>query len=232
MCYSKKNKHCKEITLQLDTHTIINSPEAKFLGMTLNQKLTWSSHVNQLILKHNRNLNLLKLSRNMLNKESKLLVYHSHLESHIQYRILLWGNGTNTEQINRLQKIQDKALQYMTSKKIALENKEELGVLDIKSMIELANLKFGYKIQHQLLPTITKGICMCDSKNKPLTKQHNYDTRYKKTPYLPKNASKQYKSSFLCHGPQSLVTLKVETNMKSSLKSFTKYCKGLLLNKM
>ena len=85
----QKNKQCKEIKLQLDTHTITNSPEAKLLGMTLNQNLNWSSHVNQLVLKLNRNLNLLKLSRNMMNKESKLLVYCSHLESHIQYGILL-----------------------------------------------------------------------------------------------------------------------------------------------
>ena len=85
----QKNKQCKEIKLQLDTHTITKSPEAKLLGMTLNQNLNWSSHVNQLVLKLNRNLNLLKLSRNMMNKESKLLVYCSHLESHIQYGILL-----------------------------------------------------------------------------------------------------------------------------------------------
>ena len=99
-------------------------------------------------------------------------------------------------------------------------------------MIELANLKFGYKVLHKLLPRITNKLCMFDSKNKLLIKQHNYDTRYKRTPYLPKNASQQYKSSFLCRGLQSLLTLNVETTIKPSLFSFTKHCKGLLLNKM
>ena len=113
----QKNKNPKEIKLQLDTPTISNSPETKFLGMTLNQNLNWYSHLNQLILKLNRNLNLLKLSRNMMTQESKLLVYHSHLESHIQYGILLWGNGASNTQINRIQKIQNKALQYVTNKK-------------------------------------------------------------------------------------------------------------------
>ena len=194
----QKNKQSKEITLQLDTHTIKNSPEAKFLGMTLDQNLNWSSHLNQLFLKLNRNLNLLKLSRNMMNRESKLLVYCSHLESHIQYGILLWGNGTGKEQINILKKKQNKAFQYVTNKRTALENKKELGVLNINSMIELANLKFGYKALHHLLPPITTEICMSDSRNNPLTKNHKYDTRYKRTPYLPKNASKQYIDSFLC----------------------------------
>ena len=69
----------------------------------------------------------------MMTQESKLLVYHSHLESHIQYGLLLWGNRTSNTQINRLQKIQNKALQYVTNKNNALENKKELQVLSINS---------------------------------------------------------------------------------------------------
>ena len=228
----QKDKNSKTITPNLNTDTITNSPETKFLGMTLDQNLNWSSHSNQLILKLNRNLNLLRLRRNMMTQESKLLVYQSHLESHIQYGILLWGNGKSNEQINRLQKIQNKALQYITNNNKALLNKKELKVLDITSMIELANLKFGYKVLHKLLPPIANSLCLSDSKNKKLNKQHNYNTRYKRTPYLPKNATQQYKSSFLCKGPQSLLTLNVETTMKPNLNSFIKHCKSLLLNKM
>ena len=138
--FQKNKTSTNEIKLQLDNYIIANSPETKFPGMTLNQNLNWSSHVNQLILKLNRNLNLLKLSRNMMTQESKLLVYCSHLENHIQYGLLLWDNGTSKTQINRLQKIQNKALQYVTNKNNAQENKRELHVLDTNSMIELANL--------------------------------------------------------------------------------------------
>ena len=73
---------------------------------------------------------------------------------------------------------------------------------------------------------------MFDSSDKTLSKQHNYDTRNKKNPYLLKNASKQYKNSFLWQGPQSLLTINVETRMNPILSSFIKHCKGLLLNKM
>ena len=178
--FQKNKTSPNEIKLQLDNHIISNSAETKFLGMTIDQNLSWSSHVNQLILKLNRNLNLLKLSRNMMTQESKLLVYHFHLEIHIQYGILLWGNGANNTQINRIQKIQNKALQYVTNKSNALENKKELKVLDINSMIELSNLKFGYRVLHNLLPPVTGKLCMFDSLNKILSKQHNYDTRNKK----------------------------------------------------
>ena len=101
----------------------------------------------------------------------------------------------------------------MTNKSNALEIKKELKVLDINSLLQLANLKFGYKILHNLLPAVTVRLCMSDSSNKLLHKQHKYDTRNKTTPYLPKNASVQYKNSFLCRGPQSLLTIKVETRL-------------------
>ena len=87
--FQKNKTSPKEIKLELNTHTISNSPETKFLGMTLNQNLSWSSHLNQLILKLNRNLNLLKLSRNMMTQECKLLVYRSQLESDTIWYITL-----------------------------------------------------------------------------------------------------------------------------------------------
>ena len=66
-----------------------------------------------------------------------------------------WGNRVSNTQIKRIQKIQNKALQYVINKNNALENKKELQVLDIPSMIELSNLKFGYKVLHNLLPPVT-----------------------------------------------------------------------------
>ena len=100
-------------------------------------------------------------------------------------------------------------------------------------MIQLSNYKFGYKLLHNMLPLITNNLCMTDSKNELLTRRHKYNTRYKSTPYLPKNATTQYKSSFLCKGPQSsLMALNVETCLKPSLHSFTMECKHLLSNNM
>ena len=94
--FQKNKKDTKEVQLSLGNQILTNKPESKFLGVILDQHLTWSSHLNNLILKLNKNLNLLKLSNIMMTQENKLLVYQSHLESHIQYGILLWGNSAST----------------------------------------------------------------------------------------------------------------------------------------
>ena len=230
--FQKNKRETKMIQLSLGTRTLTNKPESKFLGVTLDQHLTWSSHLNNLTLKLNKNLNLLRLSRNMMTQENKLLVYRSHLESHIQYGILLWGNGASNIHLTKLQKIQDKALGYVTNKKVNAHEMKTMQVLNIASLIELSNLKFGYKALHNLLPPITTNLCMSDSMNKKLSKEHSYNTRHRATSYLPKNASQSYINSFLCKGPQSLISLNAEIKMKRSLNSFTKGCKTLLLNKM
>ena len=230
--FQKNKRDIQEIQLHLGNQILKNKCESKFLGVILDQHLTWSSHLNNLILKLNKNLNLLKLSKNMMTQENKLLVYRSHLESHIQYGILLWGNEASSTQLMKLQKIQDKALRYVTNKKDIALDRKSMQVLNIPSLIELANLKFGYKALHNLLPPITNNLCLSDSMNKKLSKQHRYNTRHRTTPYLPKNASHSYIDSFLCKGPQSLISVSAEIKMKRSLSSFIKCCKTLLINKM
>ena len=95
-------------------------------------------------------------------------------------------------------------------------------------MIELENMKFGYKLINNLLPGRTSEICKYDQNNNTLVKEHNYSTRNKKVPNLPKNMNKTYRDSFLCKGPQSLLALPVETKNKGSLLSFVRACKQFL----
>ena len=49
-----------------------------------------------------------------------------------------------------------------------------MQVLNIASLIELSNLKFGYKALHNLLPPITTNLCMSDSMNKKLSKEQSH----------------------------------------------------------
>ena len=106
----------------------------------------------------------------------------------------------------------------------------EEGLLSIDNMISLENMKFGYKLINNLLPTRTSEICKTDHTRKSLEKGHAYGTRNKNVPNLPRNMNKTYRDSFLCRGTQSLLALTVETKNKLSLTSFVKSCKQILIN--
>ena len=100
-----------KITLEINHTQITNTKDVKFLGMWINEYLNWQSHIAKLTLKLTRNLNLLKYSQNLMPTNTKKLIYHAHIGSHLQYGILLWGNGATNEQLNKLQKIQNKCLE-------------------------------------------------------------------------------------------------------------------------
>ena len=166
-----------------------------------------------------------------MDQSTKKLVYYAHIASHIQYGMLLWGNNASKEQLNRLQKLQTKCLELIQDKKSNTNLNKTLGILTIEDMVKLENMKFGYKLVHWMLPQKIIEICCKDSKQESLTKIHNYSTRNKRVPNLPRNMNKLYRESFLCKGPQSWLTLPLETKNTCNLKAFTNKCKkSLLLN--
>ena len=228
----QKNHKTERINLDVSGNQIPSQPFTKFLGMWLDQHLTWFKHIEMLILKLTRNQNLLKLSRNHLTTDTKKMIYHSHLGSHIQYGIILWGNSATKAQINKIQKIQSKSIKYITNKKSTTNSNKELRILTIDQQIELANYKFGYKLINNLLPSRTQAICLEDSKQKSLAKKHNYDTRNKKIPNLPSRASSKYLNSFLCKGPRSIELLPKEIRTKPNLTCFVTACKKFLLSQL
>ena len=84
--------------IKFEDKMISNSRQTKFLGIWLNDNLSWESHIHQLTLKLKRNLMLLKRSRNFLTKNALTLIYYGHFQSHLKYGILLWGSMLNQNQ--------------------------------------------------------------------------------------------------------------------------------------
>ena len=229
MLFHKNNK-TSEIELKIKDMTIINQTETKFLGMWLDQSLSWHNHIQRLTLKIKRNKYLLNNGKHLMDQCTKRLVYYAHIASHIQYGILLWGNNASKEQLNRLQKLQTKCLELIQDKKPNTNLNKTLGILSIEDMVKLENMKFGYKLVHWMLLQKIIEICCKDSKQESLTKTHHYSTRNKRVPNLPRNMNKLYRESFLCKGPQSWLTLSVETKGTCNLKAFTNKCKKSLLS--
>ena len=194
--------------------------------MWLDSHLSWSVHIQRLVTRLKRNTTLLRVGNKLLTKECKQLVYFSHIQSHLQYGILLWGNHLNLQQLNKLIKIQESCLKYTGPYSGFKENK----VLKADSLIELENSKFGYKLIHGLLPKKIETACMFDQNKSNLQKTHNYHTRHKKVPNIPIKMNKQYRASFLNKGSQSLLTIKTEIKEKPNIKSFTRALKNHLLS--
>ena len=203
-----KDSTYKPITINVDGTEVHSVREVKFLGMWLDSQLNWSRHIEKLIIKLSRNSNLIKYNKNTMPRSTKLLIYHAHITSHIQYGLILWGNSASFTQIHRIQRIMDRCKCFITHRQTVDEKLLPLNILTLPSMITLANYKFGYKLAHDLLPSKTTAICVQDSKNKSLLPTHQYNTRHRLVPNLPRTRCNQYLNSFLCKGPRSILNIK------------------------
>ena len=129
------------IKLEIGNQTITNTPETRFLGMLLDEIMTWTSHINNLILKITRNSNILKLNQSIMPTNTKLQVYQAHIASHIQYCILLWGNNASEDQIRKLQKIQNTCMRYVLPKNQNIGNIQKTQSIEYILPGEIIQLK-------------------------------------------------------------------------------------------
>ncbi len=67
------------------------APNCKLLGLTLDQCLSWSPHIEQLIKKLNKAYYAIMQLKSALNKKTLLDVYYSLVYSHLSYNVLAWG---------------------------------------------------------------------------------------------------------------------------------------------
>ena len=91
MLFHPKGKKSDEY-ITFEDKKIRNSHETKFLGMWLNDNMSWESHIRQLTIKIKRNMSLLRKSKNILKTNAMLPIYYGHIHSHLKYGILLWGS--------------------------------------------------------------------------------------------------------------------------------------------
>ena len=112
MLFDPKGKRTSE-QLRFEDKIITNSHETKFLGIWLNDNLSWEADIRQLTIKIKHNMILLKRSKNFLTKSTLVPIYYGHIHSHLKYGILLWGSMLSRSQINQLQKLQDIAIQVI-----------------------------------------------------------------------------------------------------------------------
>ena len=68
-----------------------HSEHTKFLGLWLDEKLNWNKHCSMLIMKLKRNQALIRTTKNLFNQSTLKLIYYAHIQSHINYGLVVWG---------------------------------------------------------------------------------------------------------------------------------------------
>ena len=103
---TKKNQN---VVLNLDGEPVTQAKTFKYLGITLDENLTYNCHINSIIKYANHKLYLLRRCRKYLNTETAILLYKSHILPIIEYGDTLYMSA-NSKHLERLQIIQNSGL--------------------------------------------------------------------------------------------------------------------------
>ena len=116
MLFKAKPSIKEPVELKFDTSTIKFVDSVKFLGVWIDQNLSWRVHTSKLILKIQKNSHLLFRTKKHLNLHAKKVLYYAQIYSHLTYGLSIWGPMAMKTDINKLESLQLKCLQCITSK--------------------------------------------------------------------------------------------------------------------
>lgn len=224
----KKNKNKLNVPPDLIiNNTLINKvSHTKFLGIIMDEEISWKLHVNYLLNRLRSNLYLFKSSKNTLPLAAKLNLYYAHVYSILIYGNIIWGPMISQGNKNKISKLQDKIILTFNKKyKKNNINKcyKELKILKFEEIIKHEAGKFLYNFKKGNVPIIINTIFE--------ESQHNYNLRNSGIPRIGAHKSKLYNTSFLVYSIRSWNTITQITKHSNTLPTFKKRLKKELLDK-
>ena len=150
MVFHRKQKQIKNINISIDNIQIERVHSFNFLGILLDETLSWKNHAIMIANKISRVTGILYRLKNLFPKEILQTLYNSLIGSYINYGLLIWGKESH-----RIDTLQKKATRQVTNSTYNAHTtplfKRE-GVLKVQDMFKLILLKFYYKLSYGLLP--------------------------------------------------------------------------------
>lgn len=99
-----QNRQKLTIELYYDGNILSFIDNTKFLGINIDQNLTWKPHIEMTIKKLNTACFQMCVLRNVTDLKTKLMIYYAMFYSVLQYGIELWGSVSHASDIFKLQK--------------------------------------------------------------------------------------------------------------------------------
>ena len=129
--------------------------EVRDLGILLDSKLNFSSHINQVVSKANRALCLMirafqkNIPGRKFNHKTLLATYFANVRSIMEYGSVIW-NGAAKTHIDRIERVQHKFLIWLSSKSVSLTTEQSLSYQNLLETFKLQCMRDRFD-QHDVM---------------------------------------------------------------------------------
>ena len=147
----------KHTTIKLNINSIplIEKQNTKYLGVIIDNKLDWKTHIQAVNTKLSKGIGLLSRIRHYVPKNVLKSLYYSFINPHIEYNLLNWSctSKTNLECINTSMKKAIRIITFSKRQDHTLPLFHKLEILPLDSCIKLKQATFMWKFEYNFLPT-------------------------------------------------------------------------------
>jgi hypothetical protein len=102
--FRSKNYYIVNKQIKSDQERITNGNEIKFLGLTIDDTLSWKQHIEQVINKMCSSCYVLRNIKHMVPIDTLRVIYFAHIHSIISYGTIFWGSSYYANKVFILQK--------------------------------------------------------------------------------------------------------------------------------
>lgn len=222
----KQKKITSPVLIHIDDNILEQVKTTKFLGVIINENLTWSDHVEVITNKCSKNLGIIrKISRSVPN-EILLTLYNTLIYPYLNYCNIVWSSQPTTV-LHKLFRLQKKAVRIMTYSHWnahTLPLFHRLKLLTVYDINKLQTSCFTYSAIHFLLPSAFAHYFLLNS----LIHEHN--TRASSNLHSLSRSTNLRSYSTRINAPTIWNTLPSDLKYAPSLPIFKSKYKNLLLN--
>ena len=204
---SRKTKNIDMFKPRICNHPIEQASSARFLGVIIDDKLSWSKHITAIKAKMSRYIGLLYKLKCTLPLVARKTLFQSFVQSHVNYCSLVWGL-TIKSNIENIFTSQKKALRAVIPGYVNYYYKDgitpqhtkpaftEYNILTIQNIIAKNVMLFMFKINNapSLIPTSIRKLI---PENAPIAG----DTHETCSPWLEKYNTSNFSKSLFYKGP-------------------------------
>ena len=156
MVFTNKNKRLDELNILIDGNKIEEVRKTKFLGVIIDNKLSWKDHVAHVVGKVSRGLGMIIKARNCLNKKGLITLDYLFVYPYISYCNHIWGNiyQSNLRQLCVTQNKIMRVIAGVKSRESALPLYESLGITKLNDINKYLIARFMYKYCVGMVPQL------------------------------------------------------------------------------
>ena len=162
----------KSLNFRINGQKILPKSSVTYLGVKINQFLSWKDHFMLLESKLSRANGILAKLRHYVSQETLINVYHAIFNSHLNYCLLVWGKLPNyiTDKIRSLQNSALRLIHFKTRSDRTAPLYRSSQILPFKAQLIKYQCLFAFDQLRKATPTVFSDFCL------PISDTHDHDT--------------------------------------------------------